>query len=335
MPDEPAPTIEPETTAESAAPAELAPDPEAEQLPAADADSSASPEEPVENVDPALIDLKPHPWWNRRRMIYVGGGLTLLIVLLIVFVMSMHRKPVDRRITVSGPMPATPPVALPKPAAAPSIPKPLVISGPTAEENLQALIDSLPASGTEAPEPPEPAAPKAKPATPAAKAVAPPAAAVPSIEAPPSAPENEPAAGAPEKPSPVSPPRSDVTSKFFIGSTGLPEWKGAASAVTSPRTVVIKSADEWKRLWREHSGSAKKEVPEIDFENYMVVGVFAGRKPAGHAVEIVNTDETLPPALDIYYKETTSNDDSKSAVTPYHLWVVSRSALPVRFKKIE
>src|SRR5207248_3053408 len=51
-----------------------------------------------------------------------------------------------------------------------------------------------------------------------------------------------------------------------ISYSGLPEWKGTTSRIQNFRTVVIQSAGEWKRLWKEAGNPG--QPPAVDFEQY-------------------------------------------------------------------
>ena len=62
--------------------------------------------------------------------------------------------------------------------------------------------------------------------------------------------------------------------------------RGQGSQLEAPREVVIRTADEWRRLWQEHAPA--RLLPDIDFETATVAGVFLGTRPtAGVEVEIV------------------------------------------------
>jgi uncharacterized membrane protein len=54
--------------------------------------------------------------------------------------------------------------------------------------------------------------------------------------------------------------------------------RGDGSLITAPRRVIVRSAPEWRDLWREHAGE-ETPVPDVDFETRMVAAVFAGEKP--------------------------------------------------------
>ena len=63
--------------------------------------------------------------------------------------------------------------------------------------------------------------------------------------------------------------------------------KGDQSNVDDAKQVTVRTAAEWKTLWRQHSPD--RDQPRVDFGRDMVVGVFLGsRATAGFSVEIVS-----------------------------------------------
>src|SRR6187200_3635144 len=62
--------------------------------------------------------------------------------------------------------------------------------------------------------------------------------------------------------------------------------KGDSSEQQLAKQVTLRTAAEWKALWKDHAPTEK--MPAVDFARDMVVGIFLGSKPsAGHEVEIV------------------------------------------------
>jgi PrcB C-terminal len=111
--------------------------------------------------------------------------------------------------------------------------------------------------------------------------------------------------------------------------------QGTQSNIDEPRTVVIRSADEWSRLWRAHA--ADKPAPAVDFNREMIVGVFLGSRPtAGYSVQIVGTREHADGLVVEYRAGSPSRDMMTAQVitTPYHLVAVPKRTGEVRFEKI-
>jgi hypothetical protein len=61
---------------------------------------------------------------------------------------------------------------------------------------------------------------------------------------------------------------------------------GTQSQIEQPEQVTARSAEDWAKLWRQHSWD--REAPAVDFARDMVVGVFLGGRPtAGFGIQIV------------------------------------------------
>jgi hypothetical protein len=64
---------------------------------------------------------------------------------------------------------------------------------------------------------------------------------------------------------------------------------GQQSGIENQREIVVRTAADWKALWKEHSPD--EPMPAIDFSKSIVVGVFLGvRNTGGHRVTITSVD---------------------------------------------
>jgi hypothetical protein len=75
--------------------------------------------------------------------------------------------------------------------------------------------------------------------------------------------------------------------------------EGTYSGIKEPLQKVIKTQDEWQNLWKKHVSVLVPQppVPEIDFENFVVVAIYAGEKnTSGYQVKI---KEVLPAAKNV------------------------------------
>jgi protease stability complex PrcB-like protein len=111
--------------------------------------------------------------------------------------------------------------------------------------------------------------------------------------------------------------------------------KGDASEQQTARQVTVRTAAEWKALWKEHAPTAK--MPAVDFSRDMVVGVFLGSKPsAGHDVEIVGVRlEEKELIVEYVQKQPGRGTVAAQILTePYHLVTVPKHAGTVRFVHI-
>jgi protease stability complex PrcB-like protein len=111
--------------------------------------------------------------------------------------------------------------------------------------------------------------------------------------------------------------------------------KGDQSNVDEARQVALRTAAEWKTLWRQHSPD--RDQPRVDFGRDMVVGVFLGsRTTAGFSVEIVSA-LVEQGVLVVRFRETRPQSDrivAQVITSPYHLVAVPRHSGEVRFENL-
>ena len=96
--------------------------------------------------------------------------------------------------------------------------------------------------------------------------------------------------------------------------------KGDMSGQQIAKQVTVRTAAEWKALWKDHAPTEK--MPAVDFATHMVVGIFLGTKPsAGHEVEIVGV-RTQDKDLIVEYVQKQPGRGTMAAqilTEPYHL----------------
>ncbi len=133
-----------------------------------------------------------------------------------------------------------------------------------------------------------------------------------------------------------------VVPRAYADTYGLPpctaferEWKIQETALKGPNTVVIRSPNEWRTLWREHTRQTQ-EIPAIDFEQFMVVGIAGGEKEGLRAIYRIELDDPANPtellvrvARDSALCQRPQSHTIKGA--RLHLVAIGKSALPVRF----
>jgi len=110
--------------------------------------------------------------------------------------------------------------------------------------------------------------------------------------------------------------------------------RGVQSNIESRREVVVRTAAEWARLWKEHTING--QPPEVDFAQSMVVGIFLGsRSTGGHGVEITRIDRENAELVVTYRERQPGKSDIVTQVItmPYHLVTVERFPGLVRFKR--
>ena len=67
---------------------------------------------------------------------------------------------------------------------------------------------------------------------------------------------------------------------------------GYHSGMKTPARIVLRTAEEWWRLWQEHQSQVvpMPPLPSVDFTREMVLGVAVGRRPTGgYGVRILGT----------------------------------------------
>ena len=111
--------------------------------------------------------------------------------------------------------------------------------------------------------------------------------------------------------------------------------KGPISGIDTARQVTVRSAPEFATLWKSHA--ADRQMPDVDFNTNMVVGIFLGGRPtAGFGVEIVSAQPEAG-ALVVKYKESRPSRDAISAqvvTAPFHLVAVPKFEGTIRFEKL-
>lgn len=185
---------------------------------------------------------------------------------------------------------------------------------PPLEQPLPIGRETPPAPPVEVPEKILPkAAPNPKKIIPAKKHVPGPA---PTSAAPISAPVSVPVPVAPSAPPPPEPT----------------EWKGNDTAITHSGQVVIRNDHQWISFWSEHR--PHEAAPDVDFSQNMVIGVFAGERPADQFSIVITDVRTVSGSLVVYYREIpppTGTFAVNVSVYPYDIKVVPLSTLPVKF----
>ena len=121
-----------------------------------------------------------------------------------------------------------------------------------------------------------------------------------------------------------------------IGSAQTPSFtniaKGDSSEQQLAKQVTVRTAAEWKALWKDHAPTEK--MPAVDFAKDMVVGIFLGTKPsAGHEVEIVGVRADGKDLIVEYVQKQPAPGTMAAQILtqPFHLVAVPKHAGTVRF----
>jgi|GEM_PF-5385749 len=107
------------------------------------------------------------------------------------------------------------------------------------------------------------------------------------------------------------------------------------SAIEQKRTVVVKDATEWARLWAEHAGD-RAPLPAVDFSRNMVVGIWAGPGTSACGTTAIDTVTRLanPDRIEVGYRITDPGPNVMciaAYINQHSLAVVPASNLPVEF----
>jgi protease stability complex PrcB-like protein len=112
--------------------------------------------------------------------------------------------------------------------------------------------------------------------------------------------------------------------------------RGQQSFIEAAREVVVRTADEWTALWKQHAPDQRP--PVVDFTRSMVVGIFVGSRPTGgHSVEITRVDREGSDLVVTYRERQPGNSDIVTQVItmPYELVTIDRFDGHVRFTRAQ
>lgn len=116
--------------------------------------------------------------------------------------------------------------------------------------------------------------------------------------------------------------------------------KGFFSGFTKRKNWVIKTQEQWLKLWNMHTSTRIPHPPSpvIDFTKNMVLAVFIGQKPTGgFSVEIIRV-EKKEDTIVVFFRETKPSPDAEVTAVltqPYHIIKIKKTDLPVVFKNLE
>ena len=112
--------------------------------------------------------------------------------------------------------------------------------------------------------------------------------------------------------------------------------KGAFSGIREAKQEVVKSADAWEKLWKQHASAAGEsdKIPAVDFSKEMVVLATMGTKrTGGYTIEIVGV-EAKDKTLRISIKKSSPPPDAmtiQALTAPFHFVAVPKSSLKPEF----
>ncbi|MFC1679519.1 hypothetical protein ACFL2T_04850 [Elusimicrobiota bacterium] len=120
----------------------------------------------------------------------------------------------------------------------------------------------------------------------------------------------------------------------FAGMQGYstdPGWQqitGDTSCIRELRAVVVKDAESWEKLWKQHSCDVSEapQLPPADFGGERVIAVFLGwRASAGYKVELdLKETASNPPELVVTYSEKAPEQGKFHAGLMSQPWVLRK-----------
>jgi hypothetical protein len=111
--------------------------------------------------------------------------------------------------------------------------------------------------------------------------------------------------------------------------------QGTRSEISESRFVVVRTAADWQKLWKEHDS---RPAPEVDFSSSIVVGVFLGTRPtAGYGVTITAVAAKDGSAIVDYTEQrpTPGRMTAQVLTSPFHLVTVPKEIEKVEFRRVE
>lgn len=109
---------------------------------------------------------------------------------------------------------------------------------------------------------------------------------------------------------------------------------GASSQIEESRHVVVRTVEEWSKLWTQHGGEGK--APEVDFSRATVIAVFLGTRPtAGHSVEITRIDKDDAGLVVTWRERAPAAGDlvAQMLTSPFFIVRTESHGGPVRFTR--
>lgn len=113
--------------------------------------------------------------------------------------------------------------------------------------------------------------------------------------------------------------------------------RGNYSGIQDKTFVTVSSSDELKNLWSKvfSSRSPVPEIPSIDFEQEMVIGLFMGTfSTGGYSVFVEEVTET-PEELRVRYRFKTPERDEMVTMAlsqPFQLLIIPRTSKNISFQ---
>jgi hypothetical protein len=115
-----------------------------------------------------------------------------------------------------------------------------------------------------------------------------------------------------------------------------PVANGNHSGIEQRGQRVIRTAEEWKKLWADHSArSSDKTPPDVDFSKDMVLAAFMGRCTTGGYSVAIPDARVVGKKLVVSVVETAPGRGrirNQLITSPFVMVAVKTSSMPVEWK---
>ncbi len=105
------------------------------------------------------------------------------------------------------------------------------------------------------------------------------------------------------------------------------------SRIFEPRRVIARDLESFRQLWIEHTNQPE-QMPEVDFKNEMVLGVFLGERPTGGYLIQIEKIETVNQRLQVHVSIQQPDPENmviQMLTAPAHLILMPATDLPIDF----
>lgn len=124
---------------------------------------------------------------------------------------------------------------------------------------------------------------------------------------------------------------------------------GSYSEIDLPRQARITTVEQWEALWRDHRGEGLERdaidfelIPEVNFDEVMVVAVFLGQSQNCRGVEAVKIEAAPDGSIVIDYNVRTFQTASLipgdgggvMRTQPWAVWVLPKSTAPIVLREL-
>ena len=116
--------------------------------------------------------------------------------------------------------------------------------------------------------------------------------------------------------------------------------KGHASGIAERVFYSIYNSNDWEDIWLKMNSNIleQRELPEVDFDKYIVIAMFQGSKSSGgydiEATKVVETNYTLNNVVRVTVKETFPGNDCQVTTiitSPYHIIKIPKTGKDINF----